>query len=127
MRYTLLFFLLPLLKMSAQYAYDGTAREELNFKTKKRVLETTLKSIKDFEAIHAKYGLSLKIILNKKLQTTIVLGQKENILYSFDGQQFSLQPNVSALLLTDEVIKLVGEMYFGRSEVDRLKKKPLLN
>lgn len=126
MRYALLFFLLPLFKMSAQYTYDGTAREELNFKTNKRVLETTLKNIEDFEAIHAEYKLSLKIILNKKLHTTIVLGQKENILYSFDGRQFSLKPSVSALKLTDEVIKLIGGMYFGRAEVDKLNKKSSL-
>ena len=38
-----------------------------------------------------------------------------------DGSMFNLTQNINASKLTDEVVKLIGGMYYGSSEVRELE------
>ena len=107
----------------AQTKIDAQARRDLNFKTNTRVLFTTLDSTEAFETQHPQWSLSLKKILTEHLHTTIVLGQKENLLQSYDRSRFPLEADLSALKLTEMVIQKIGGMYYGKKEVERLRKK----
>lgn len=109
-------------KMNAQKQIEAKPREDLSFSTNKRVLYTTINTLEVFETKHPKWSHSLKEILSEYLHTSIVSGQKENILVSFDGSRFPLKSKASALDLTNEVIDKIGAMYFGKREVDKLKK-----
>ena len=93
-------------KMNAQKQIEAKPREDLSFSTNKRVLYTTINTLEVFETKHPKWSHSLK----------------ENILVSFDGSRFPLKSKASALDLTNEVIDKIGAMYFGKREVDKLKK-----
>ena len=104
----------------AQTQINAHARKDLNFKTNTRVLYTTFTNIKAFEKQHPQWPISLKTILTEHLHTSVVLGQKENLLQSYDGSQFPLGEKLSALKLTDEVIKKIGGMYYGSKEVQKL-------
>ncbi len=110
-------------KLYAQSVYESTPRKDLNYKTNQRVLYTVYKTIDAFEEEHDQWSLTLRAILTERLHTSIVLGQKENVLQSFDGQRFSIRNITSARAITDEVIEKIGGMFFGRSEVDELNKK----
>ena len=110
-------------KMNAQKQIEAKPREDLSFSTNKRVLYTTINTLEAFETKHPKWSHSLKEILSEYLHTSIVIGQKENLLVSFDGSRFPLKSKASALDLTNEVIDKIGAMYFGKREVDKLKKK----
>ena len=81
------------------------------------------KTIDAFEEDHDQWSLTLRAILTESLHTSIVLGQKENVLQSFDGQRFSIRNITSARTITDEVIVRIGGMFFGRAEVDELNEK----
>ena len=109
-------------KMNAQKQIQAKPREDLSFSTNKRVLYTTINTLEVFEIKHPKWSHSLKEILSKYLHTSVVIGQKENLLLSFDGSRFALKSKASALDLTNEVIDKIGAMYFGKMEVDKLKK-----
>ncbi len=110
-------------KLCAQQVYESTPRKGLNYITAHRVLYTTYKTIDAFEEEHDQWSLTLRAILTENLYTSIVLGQKENILQSFDGQRFSIRNITSARTITDEVIERIGDMFFGRTEVDELNEK----
>ena len=109
-------------KMNAQKQIEAKPREDLYFSANKRVLYTTINSIEVFETKHPKWSHSLKEILSIYLHTSIIISQKENLLVSFDGSRFPLKSKGSALDLTNEVIGKIGDMYFGKREVDNLKK-----
>lgn len=109
--------------MKAQTQIEATPRENLRYKTNTRVLYTTLNNVDAFEAQHPQWPLSLKTILTKHLHTSIVFGQKENVLQAYDGSQFLLEAELSALNLTEIVIQKIGGMYFGRNEVQKLNQK----
>lgn len=109
--------------MKAQTQIEATPRENLRYKTNTRVLYTTLNNVDAFEAQHPQWPLSLKTILTKHLHTSIVFGQKENVLQAYDGSQFLLEAELSALNLTEIVIQKIGGMYYGRIEVQKLNQK----
>ena len=110
-------------KLYAQPVYESTPRKDLNYITAHRVLYTTHKTIDAFQEEHDQWSLTLRAILTENLHTSIVLGQKENILQSFDGQRFSIRNITSARTITDEVIERIGGMFFGRTEVDELNER----
>ena len=110
-------------KLYAQSVFESTPRKDLKYIKARRVLYTTYKSIDAFEEEHDQWSLTLRAILTESLHTSIVLGQKENVLQSFDGQRFSIRNINSARTITDEVIVRIGGMFFGRAEVDELNEK----
>ena len=121
-RTAVVIMLLLVSKMNAQKQIEATPREDLSFSTNKRILYTTINSLDVFETKHPKWSHPLKEILSEYLHTSIVIDQKENLLVSFDGSRFPLKSKASALDLTNEVIDKIGAMYFGKREVDKLKK-----
>lgn len=95
-------------------------RSDLRFQIQKRVLFTT---IGDIEAFHQKYKdteMTLEYVIRDRLHTAIFLHQKKNILKSMDGSDFGLSPNQSASELTDQLVLLIGRMYYGADEVEAL-------
>lgn len=121
-RTAVVIMLLLVSRMNAQKQIEATPREDLSFSSNKRILYTTINSLDVFETKHPKWSHPLKEILSEYLHTSIVIDQKENLLVSFDGSRFPLKSNASALDLTNEVIDKIGAMYFGKREVDKLKK-----
>ena len=49
-----------------------------------------------------------------------IIHEEKNYLESMDGSIFNLPQNINASKLTDEVVKLIGGMYYGSSEVREL-------
>lgn len=95
-------------------------RSDLRFQIQKRVLFTT---IVDIEAFHQKYKdteMTLEYVIRDRLHTAIFLHQKKNTLQSMDGSDFGLSPNQSASELTDQLVSLIGSMYYGAEEVEAL-------
>ena len=102
--------------------YDALKlRSDLNFERNKRILYTT---IKDYEAFEIKYqntNMQMDFVIRDRLHTAIYLNQEKNLLESMDGSRFDFPQNISASALTDEVVNLIGSMYYGSSEVRVLK------
>lgn len=95
-------------------------RSDLRFQIQKRVLFTT---IGDIEAFHQKYKdteMTLEYVIRDRLHTAIFLHQKKNTLQSMDGSEFGLSSNQSASELTNQVVSLIGSMYYGANEVEAL-------
>ena len=95
-------------------------RSDLRFRIQKRILFTT---IGDIEAFHQKYKdteMTLEYVIRDRLHTAIFLDQKKNTLQSMDGSDFGLSPNQSASELTDQLVSLIGSMYYGADEVEAL-------
>ena len=65
--------------------------------------------------------MNLEYVIRDRLHTAIYLNQEKNRLESMDGSIFNLPQNITAKVLTDEVVKLIGGMYYGSSEVRELR------
>jgi hypothetical protein len=64
--------------------------------------------------------MTLEYVIRDRLHTAIFLDQKKNTLQSMDGSDFGLSPNQSASELTDQLVSLIGSMYYGADEVEAL-------
>ena len=64
--------------------------------------------------------MSLEYVIRDRLHTAIFLNQKNNQLESMDGSEFSLPEKLSAVELTNELVSLIGKMYYGADEVKAL-------
>ena len=101
--------------------YDALRqRTDLNFGRNIRILHTTIKNFQDFQKNYQDSDMHLDYVIRNRLHTAIYLNQEKNYLESMDGSIFDLPQNISALTLTDEVVKLIGGMYYGSSEVREL-------
>jgi len=110
------------LKMVEQkFFFDALRlRTDLDFERQKRILFTTIKDIESFRQQYNGGEMTLEYVIRDRLHTAIFLNQKNNYLMSMDGSEFSLSENISATKLTEEVIKLIGAMYYGADEVKNL-------
>ena len=110
------------IKMAEQKLFFDALRlrTDLNFESQKRILYTTLKSIESFRQQYKCGEMTLEYVIRDRLHTAIFLNQKKNYLVSMDGSKFSLSQNLSATELTEEVVSLIGAMYYGASEVKAL-------
>ena len=95
-------------------------RTDLDFERQKRILFTTIKDIESFRQQYNGGEMTLEYVIRDRLHTAIFLNQKNNYLMSMDGSEFSLSENISATKLTEEVIKLIGAMYYVADEVKNL-------
>ncbi len=95
-------------------------RTDLNFERQKRILYTSIKDIESFLQDYNGKDMTLEYVIRDRLHTAIFLNQKKNYLVSMDGSKFSLSQNLSATELTEEVVSLIGAMYYGASEVKAL-------
>ena len=91
-----------------------------NFSKPNRVLKTTISDKSLFEQSYNKTDLTLDYVIRYHFYTSIDLNSKENQLISMDGTTFNLSSD-NAEDLTDEVISLVGGMYYGKKEFNAFK------
>jgi len=110
------------LKMAEQnFFFDALRlRTDLNFESQKRILFTTIKDIESFRQQFKGGEMTLEYVIRDRLHTAIFINQKKNNLMSMDGSKFSLSQNLSATELTEEVVSLIGTMYYGANEVNGL-------
>lgn len=103
------------------YFFDALRlRSDLRFQIQKRVLFTTIGDIEDFHQKYKDTEMTLEYVIRDRLHTAIFLHQKKNTLQSMDGSDFGLSPNQSASELTDQLVSLIGSMYYGAEEVEAL-------
>ena len=91
-----------------------------NFSKSYRVLKTTISDKSLFKQNYNNTDLTLDYIIRYHFYTSIDLNEGENQLISMDGTTFNLSSE-NAEDLTDEVISLVGGMYFGKKEFNAFK------
>lgn len=86
-----------------------------NFSKPNRVLKTTISDESLFKQNYNNTDLTLDYVIRYYFYTSIDLNEGENQLISMDGATFNLSSE-NAEDLTNEVISLVGGMYFGKKE-----------
>ena len=91
-----------------------------NFSKSYRVLKTTISDKSLFKQNYNNTDLTLDYVIRYHFYTSIDLNEGENQLISMDGTKFNLSSE-NAKDLTDEVISLVGGMYFGKKEFNAFK------
>lgn len=91
-----------------------------NFSKPNRVLKTTISDKSLFKQNYNNTDLTLAYVIRYHFYTSIDLNADENQLISMDGTKFNLSSK-NAVDLTDEVISLVGSMYFGKKELNEFK------
>ena len=91
-----------------------------NFSKPNRVLKTKISDKSLFEQKYDYTDLTLDYVIRYHFYTSIDLNSKENQLISMDGSTFNLSSD-NAKDLTDEVISLVGGMYYGKKELNAFK------
>tara|TARA_B100001248_G_C27332858_1_gene432342 strand:- start:599 stop:1075 length:477 start_codon:yes stop_codon:yes gene_type:complete len=96
-------------------------RTDLSFDTNKRILYTTIDNIETFTEKYKGTEMTLDYVIRDRLHTAIFLSQKKNVLESMDGSLFYLSQNISSEELTNELVSLIGKMYYGSSEVEQLQ------
>ena len=102
--------------------YDALRfRTDLRLNSKNRILYTSIKNIEAFKQKYKQTDMTLDYVIRDRLPTAIFLGQKGNLLESMDGSLFDLPDNQSAKELTDQVVALIGSMYYGSDEVEQLE------
>ena len=113
------------------YSQDSTIqlealrfKDELWFQKPYRTLKTTFKNLEGFQTYYPGTKITLEKILRYHLYTAIHINQKENKLLSMDLTEFQLKNFTSEEELTKEVVRLIGEMFFGSNE---LKLIPIQN
>ena len=92
-----------------------------NFSKPHRVLKTTISDKTLFQQYYNNTNLTLDYIIRYYFYTSIELNSEKNQLISMDGTKFNLTSK-NAVDITDEVISLVGQMYFGKKEFKEFKK-----
>ena len=117
--------------LSKGYSQDSTIqykalrfKDELGFQKPYRTLKTTFKNLEGFQTYYPDTKITLEKILRYHLYTAIHINQKENKLLSMDLTEFQLKNFTSEEELTKEVVRLIGEMFFGSNE---LKLIPIQN
>ena len=118
MRFLILLFFLPLILVgqSKEQENELTAlRLSDNFSKPYRVLKTTISDQSLFQQYYNDTNLTLEYVIRYHFYTSIHLNSEKNQLISMDGTKFNLSSK-NAIDLTDEVVSLVGKMYFGKKE-----------
>ena len=101
--------------------YDALKiRDDISLSSNKRILYTSIINYNDFEIMYRNTNMQLGYVIRDQLHTAIYLNQKKNYLKSMDGSIFDLTQGINATLLTEEVISVIGKMYYGSSEVESI-------
>jgi len=118
MKFYIIFFFIPLIIVgqSKEQEDELTAlRLSDNFSKPYRVLKTTISDQSLFQQYYNDTNLTLEYVIRYHFYTSIHLNSEKNQLISMDGTKFNLSSK-NAIDLTDEVVSLVGKMYFGKKE-----------
>jgi len=97
---------------------------ENGFVKKYRVLKTTISDKNFFKKKFENSTMNLDYVLRYHFYTGIEFGAKKNQLISMDGTVFNLT-STTATDITNEIIELIGGMFFGRKEYKNFKKQNL--
>jgi len=92
----------------------------LGFQKSYRVLKTTFKSLEGFQTFYPGTKITLEKILRHHFYTAIHINQKENKLFSMDLTEFKLKNNTSEEEITQEIVALIGDMFYGSNELKRI-------
>ena len=88
------------------------------YKGQSRVLFLTTHTIKNLQTVFPGTDKTCEYILRYYFYTEIHLNKNSNVLFAMDGTKFHLDKrNTSAVSLTASVINLIGDMYYGKSEM----------
>jgi len=129
MKFYIIFFFIPLIIVGQSKEQENelaALRLSNNFSKPYRVLKTTISDKSLFQQYYNDTNLTLDYVIRYHFYTSIHLNSEKNQLISMDGTKFNLSSK-SAMDLTDEVISLVGKMYYGNKEFKefiKLNKKP---
>ena len=115
MKKLLLLLLFTPLASIGQQGVLKALRLSNNFSKPNRVLRTTISDKSLFKQNYDNTNLTLDYVIRYHFYTSIYLNAEENQLISMDGTTFNLSSE-NAEDLTDEVITLIGGMYFGKKE-----------
>ena len=91
-------------------------RQNNNFSTPFRVLETTISDASVFDKPYGKTELTIGYVLRYYFYTTIRLKSDSNRLISMDGSKFNIQSSNDALEVTRSTIDVIAGMSFGSEE-----------
>jgi hypothetical protein len=119
MRNLLLLLFIPIVCFGQEVELPAL-RLSNNFSKSYRVLKTTISDKSLFKQNYNNTDLTLDYVIRYHFYTSIDLNEGENQLISMDGTTFNLSSE-NAEDLTDEVISLVGGMYFGKKEFNAFK------
>ena len=87
-----------------------------------RVFKTTITDSLLFKVKYKESGYNLDYVLRYYYATAIDLSCKENVLISMSGKRFALnskEPNT----MVEEVMELIGNMYYGQREHQEFNSK----
>ena len=115
----LLLLFIPIISFGQEVELNAL-RFSNNFSKPNRVLKTTISDKSLFQQNYNNTNLTLDYVIRYHFYTSIDLNADENQLISMDGTKFNLSSK-NAVDLTDEVISLVGRMYFGKKELSEFK------
>ena len=119
MKKLILLLFIPLVSFGQEIELPAL-RLSNNFSKTNRVLKTKISDKSLFEQKYDNTDLTLDYVIRYHFYTSIDLNSKENQLISMDGSVFNLSSE-NAKDLTDEVISLVGGMYYGKKELNAFK------
>ena len=95
-------------------------KNELNFQRPFRVLETTFKNLDGFQSFYPGTKIRLETVIRYYLFSAIHTNKKVNKLISMDLSEFRLKKINSEEEMTKEIVDLIGDMYFGSSDVENI-------
>ena len=119
MKKLILLLFIPLVSFGQEIELPAL-RLSNKFSKTNRVLKTKISDKSLFEQKYDNTDLTLDYVIRYHFYTSIDLNSKENQLISMDGSAFNLSSE-NAKDLTDEVISLVGGMYYGKKELNAFK------
>ncbi len=114
-------FLLLSLNVYSQMLDLPALRLSDRFSKPHRTLNTTIADRSLFQQYYNNTNLTLDSVIRYHFYTSINLNSKQNQLISMDGTKYNLSSK-NAKDLTDEIISLVSNMYFGKREFLEFKK-----
>ena len=123
MRITILFILLFTAFVSAQElpemkVYVKNSKMEKGY----RILKTTVSDSLLFKEKYKDSNYTLDYVLRYYYATAIDLSCKENELLSMSGKRFRLESKEPSTMV-EEVMELIGNMYFGQREHKEFNEK----
>ncbi len=119
MKKLLILLFIPILCLGQEIELPAL-RLSNNFSKPNRVLKTKISDKSFFEQKYENTDLTLDYVIRYHFYTSIDLNSKENQLISMDGTTFNLSSK-NAKDLANEVISLVGGMYYGKKEFNAFK------
>jgi hypothetical protein len=117
----IIIFLLSSSNLYSQMVDLPALRLSDRFSKPHRTLNTTIADRSLFQQYYNNTNLTLDSVIRYHFYTSINLNSKQNQLISMDGTKFNLSSK-NAKDLTDEIISLVSNMYFGKREFLEFKK-----